>query len=180
MWNCILKVSVGFGCKSKPESLFIQNCQILFNSWVFPTLFATALQDKYDPIYFNYLFSNNCKTEVENYKILFKKVECVLDGFVVSIFLLFFFLIYWGICFVFLPWFSCCRRWMWACGDVSGQRDPGFQELSRDISKLHTLWKENPSTSGKTPDLKNWRPGYWITEVWIQLPYHPEFFNAAW
>lgn len=58
---------------------------------MFPTLFATALQDKYDPIYFNYLFSNNCKTEVENYKILFKKVECILDGFVVSIFLHFFF-----------------------------------------------------------------------------------------
>lgn len=69
---------------------------------------------------------------------------------------------------------------MWAHGDVSRQWDPGIQELSWDIPKLHSLWKENPSTSGKTLDLKNWRPGHWITEMWIQLPYHPEFFNSPW
>lgn len=68
---------------------------------------------------------------------------------------------------------------MWAHGDVSRQRDPGIQELSWDIPKLHSLWEENPSASGKTPDLKDWRPGYRITEMRIQLPYHPELLNVA-
>lgn len=69
---------------------------------------------------------------------------------------------------------------MWAHGDVPRQWDPGIQELSWDIPELHTLWKENPSASGETPDLKNWRLGYWITEMRIQLPYYPELFNIAW
>lgn len=69
---------------------------------------------------------------------------------------------------------------MWAHSDVSRQWDAGIQELSWDIPKLHSLWKENPSTSRKTPDLENWRPGYWITEMRVQLPYHPELFNIAW
>lgn len=87
----------------------------------------------------------------------------------------------WGIHFVSRPYFfSCCRGWMWAHGDVSRQRNPGIQELSWDVPKLHFMRKENPSASRKTPDLKNWRPGYRITEMRIQLPYHPELFNIAW
>lgn len=76
--------------------------------------------------------------------------------------------------------FPCCRGWMWAHSDVSRQWDAGIQELSWDIPKLHSLWKENPSASRKTPDFENWRPGYWITEMRVQLPYHPELFNIAW
>lgn len=68
---------------------------------------------------------------------------------------------------------------MWAHGDVSRQRDPGIQELSWDVPKLHSLRKENPSACGKTPDLKNRRPGHRITEVRIQLPYHPELFDVT-
>lgn len=89
---------------------------------MFPTLFATALQDKYDPIYFNYLFSNNCKTEVENYKILFKKVECVLDGFVVSIFLHFFLFIEEYALFFFLGSPSAAGD---GCGHVVMYQDSG-------------------------------------------------------
>jgi len=68
---------------------------------------------------------------------------------------------------------------MRAHGDVSRQRDPGIQELSWDVPKLHSLRKEDPSASGKTPDLKNRRPRYRITEMRIQLPYHSELFNIA-
>lgn len=68
---------------------------------------------------------------------------------------------------------------MWAHSDVSRQWDAGIQELSWDIPKLHSMWKENPSASRKTPDLENWRPGYWITEMRVQLPYHPELLNIA-
>lgn len=94
--------------------------------------------------------------------------------YVASIFLLFF---NQGIHSVSL---SFCRGWMWAHSDVSRQWDTGIQELSWDIPKLHPLWKENPSASRKTPDLENWRPGHWITEMRVQLPYHPELFNIAW
>lgn len=107
-------------------------------------------------------------------KYLFKREKCTRHDYVASIFLLFF---NWGIHSVSLPF---CRGWMWAHSDVSGQWDTGIQELSWDIPKLHSLWEENPSATRKTPDLENRRPGYWITEMRVQLPYHPEFFNIAW
>lgn len=156
--------------------MFVQDRQIHLSSWVFPTLLSTALQEKYECIYFSYLCTNSSWSIKKNF---FRRWKHTWDTIMWPVFS--YSIFYWGISFVSLPRFlSCCRGWMWAHGDVSRQRDPGIQELSWDIPKLHSLWKENPSASRKTPDLKNWRPGYWITEMWIELPYHPELFNIAW
>lgn len=73
MWNCIFRVSVGFGCKAESRRGSVQDCQIQLSSWVFPTLLSIALQKKYNCIYFSYLCSNHSITEVEYYKILFYK-----------------------------------------------------------------------------------------------------------